>query len=133
MIRARSHQAGACGCTFVILNRILLSLVPALMALLLAAGVVDRGWAFDSGVGVTSDGPLKGRGSPNRVLAVRTVFVAGITEERDNEDRSALGAAVGDEWATNGCASDVVTLPMGLTGPPRVWRCATPPTGPPLV
>jgi hypothetical protein len=117
----------------VILNRILLSLVPALMALLLAAGVVDRGPAFDSGIGVTSDGPLKGRGSPNRVLAVRTVFVAGITEEGDNEDRPALGVTVGDEWTADGRAGEVITPPVGLTGPPLVWRCAAPPTGPPLV
>jgi len=126
-------NAGACGCTFVILNRILLSLVPALMALLLVAGVVERGSVFDSGIGLTNDGPLKKRGSPNRVLAVRTIFVAGISEERDNdEDRPAPGVTVRDEWAAERGAGDVIAMPSGLTGPPSIWRCATPPTGPPL-
>ncbi|HEX2726992.1 MAG TPA: hypothetical protein VHN20_14330 [Beijerinckiaceae bacterium] len=115
-----------------ILNRILLSLVPALLALLLAAGVVELGTAFDSDVGITDGGPLKGRGSPNRLIAVRTIFIPGLFEDQDTEDRPSLKAPAGSGWVAEQGAGSEVAMPTSRTGPSCVWRCATPPRGPPL-
>jgi hypothetical protein len=115
----------------VILTRVFLGLVPALMALLLIAGI-ERGEAFDSGIGVTSDGPLKGPGSRHRVLAVRTVLVAGISKDQDNNDRPTLGTMALVAWATDRGAGDVIAMPRSGTGLPRVWRGAARPRGPPL-
>jgi hypothetical protein len=116
----------------VIWNRILLSLIPALMALLLAAGVVERWTAIDSDIGITNDEPLKGRGSPNRLLAVRTIFIPGLFEGQDTEDRPTLKATAASGWVAEQGAGDAVAIPAGRTGPSCVWRCATPPRGPPL-
>jgi hypothetical protein len=132
MIRPGSHGAGAGGCTFVISTRVLFGLVPALMAILLVAGAIERGAALASGVGITSDGALKGTGSPIRVLTVGTVFMSGVFEERNTEHRPILGTAIGGVWAVEAGAREVLAMPVGRAAPPCFRRCDTPPRGPPL-
>jgi hypothetical protein len=116
----------------VILTRIFLGLVPALMALLLVAGMVEHGATLDSGVGLTSDGPSRGPGSRHRVLAVRTVLVAGIAKEQDNKDRPTFGPMALITWVADRGAGDVIAMPSSGAGPRCVRRCAMPPRGPPL-
>ena len=112
-------------------TRILLGLAHALFALLLFAGVVEREATLHSAVGITSNSPLKAPGKPNGVLPVRTLVVAGVSKERD-ENRPALGPAERTKWAADRSAAAVIMPPGSFAGP-RSASCRAPTaTGPPL-